>query len=275
VNYARVDTLTYLGNYLRRLPVSMARMMENALDWEHLPYVHNSSFAALECVESGKWGWRARALPAGQAQAWQLLELLLDSERCYWATSVIEGPAASVEIHTQATEIGPGEIEVDVRFYSSAELSEEESALYREVLQQQYARLYDEDERLMCGRQSALDDRRQRSASPTGSGDRVLVGMLEALSRDESHTVETLAGRFCLRFYDGAWVAHAAVCPHMLGPLDGSPVSAEGVIACPWHGYQFHVVTGHSVDGKCRGLAQAPKVQIEGNSLYVVVESTS
>ena len=42
VDHDRVEDLHYLGNYVRRLPVSMARMMENAHDWEHLPYVHAS-----------------------------------------------------------------------------------------------------------------------------------------------------------------------------------------------------------------------------------------
>ena len=47
VSYDRVADLHFLGNYVRRLPVNMARMMENAHDWEHLPYVHASSFASI------------------------------------------------------------------------------------------------------------------------------------------------------------------------------------------------------------------------------------
>ena len=33
--------LTHVGTYKRTLPVSLDRMYENALDWEHLPYVHS------------------------------------------------------------------------------------------------------------------------------------------------------------------------------------------------------------------------------------------
>ena len=36
----------HVGSYRRRLPVSLVRMYENALDWEHLPHLHESSFSA-------------------------------------------------------------------------------------------------------------------------------------------------------------------------------------------------------------------------------------
>ena len=268
IDYARLDTLQYLGNYVRRLPVNMARMMENALDWEHLPYVHGSSFAALERLQSGSWGWRARALPAGEGQAWQLLELLLDSERHYWATSVVEGPAANVEIHTQAIEAGPDEIEVDVRFYSSAPLAEEESALYLDVLQQQYALLYDEDEILMSGRQAALDARQERSQRDPVVAAEYRVD-LQAQSQDSPITVDTDHGKFCVRKHEEEWVAHGAVCPHLLGPLTESDVSPGGVITCPWHGYQFDARTGASVDGKCRALPTPPAVLLRDDTLIL------
>lgn len=35
----------YVGSYKRRMKVSIDRMYENALDWEHLPFPHNSSFS--------------------------------------------------------------------------------------------------------------------------------------------------------------------------------------------------------------------------------------
>ena len=36
--------LPHVGTYRRVLPVSLVRMYENTLDWEHLPHVHESSF---------------------------------------------------------------------------------------------------------------------------------------------------------------------------------------------------------------------------------------
>ena len=35
--------LDHVGSYRRRLPVSLDRMYENALDWQHLPHLHSSS----------------------------------------------------------------------------------------------------------------------------------------------------------------------------------------------------------------------------------------
>ena len=38
----------WVGSYQRRMPVSLDRMYENALDWAHLPFLHQSSFASIE-----------------------------------------------------------------------------------------------------------------------------------------------------------------------------------------------------------------------------------
>ena len=53
---SRVD---HVGTYQRVLPVSLARMFENALDWEHLPHLHGHSFSAIELVAADRNGWRA------------------------------------------------------------------------------------------------------------------------------------------------------------------------------------------------------------------------
>lgn len=271
IDYARTAHLQYLGNYVRRLPVSMARMMENALDWEHLAYVHASSFTEIERTDSGRWGWRARALPAGSSE-WQVLELLLDSDRHYWATSVIAGPAASIEIHTQASSQGEHGIEVDVRFYSSETVPDDQIGVYLEVLQQQYALLYDEDEQLMVARQAALDARAAGDVSfSSGMPLEVMVGAVAELSRGNPITVDTERGRYCVRWFQGRWQAHTAVCPHMLGPLDTSAIELDGTVQCPWHGYRFDITTGKNIDGKCRALAPAPQILERDENLFIVL----
>ena len=126
--------------------------MENAHDWEHLPFVHPSSFAAIAEVQSGGWGWRCKtALPNKAGE--QLIELLVDNARHYWATAVVAGPGQGTHIHTQAREHEDGGITVDVRFYlPQAPASGEQGAMILGYLQAQYATLYDEDEALMLGR---------------------------------------------------------------------------------------------------------------------------
>ena len=195
IDYQGIDTLIFIGCYQRRLPVSLARMMENAYDWEHLPHVHESSFQAIELVSQGDWGWQAIVtLPSHQQQH---LELLVDKSKNYWATTVLSGAAKGVEIHTQANHVADREVDISVNFYLPKSFAKVlmflniagralPFTLYKTVarklgitriargdttqtsilitLQAQYSVLYDEDELLMSGRQEALDRRRSAQA---------------------------------------------------------------------------------------------------------------
>ncbi|MEM9178890.1 MAG: Rieske (2Fe-2S) protein [Pseudomonadota bacterium] len=274
VDFDGISDLHYLGNYVRRLPVNMARMMENAYDWEHLPYVHASSFASIDLIASGPWGWRAKiGLPKASGGAFQLLDLLVAREQNYWVSTVYAGPGAGVQIHTQAREVSREEIEVDVRFYlPEAPADESVSAAALRYLTDQYATLYDEDTGLMSGRQEALDHKAQESSS-ADTGDKVFVGALPDLNPDAAHVVDTAAGRISVRHWQGQWIAHAATCPHLLGPLADGPVSDDGVITCPWHGYRFDIQSGANLDGKCRALMPAPDLIETEDGLYLRIES--
>jgi nitrite reductase/ring-hydroxylating ferredoxin subunit len=67
----------------------------------------------------------------------------------------------------------------------------------------------------------------------------------------------------------GTLRATAAICPHRGGPLHEGQV-ADGVVTCPWHGFQFSLR-----DGRCRtvpalGLAcYAPRV--EGDEVWLEI----
>lgn len=274
VDFDRVSDLHYLGNYLRKLPVNMTRMIENAYDWEHLPHVHASSFSSIDLIASGPWGWRAKiGVPQTGGATYQLLDLLVARDKNYWVSTVYSGPGAGIEIHTQASEISDGEIEVDVRFYlpeAPQDAQAAEAAL--QYLTQQYATLYDEDTDLMSGRQAALDRHAKMPEAPV-SAEVCLIGAVAELDRARAHVVESAAGRYCVRHWEGAWMAHAATCPHLLGPLNEGPVSGDGVIVCPWHGYRFDIRSGRNLDGKCRSLSIAPKVFEKDGRLYLRIES--
>ena len=75
-------------------------------------------------------------------------------------------------------------------------------------------------------------------------------------------------GRFRIIEAEGTLIAHAATCPHWLGPLDGSPVQND-VIRCPWHGYAFNIRTGLSCDGHRLRLEPAPQVSVENGWVYL------
>ena len=144
-----------VGTYHRPLAASLERMFENAVDWEHLPHLHASSFTSISCREDGPWGFRAEVglQPTGDVI---LLELLLDRDRGQWVSRTVEGPGAGTEIWTQATATGERSCTVDVEFHVPGvrpERAERIGAGYAEL----YARLYDEDESMMVGRQAYLD----------------------------------------------------------------------------------------------------------------------
>lgn len=246
----------------------MIRMMENALDWEHLPFVHSSSFGDIRCIAEGKWGWRAKVSQTALGEEDQIIELLLDSDQNYWATSVVSGPGQGIEIHTQASSLSDFDIAIDVRFYSATEVPQDLLGIYVDVLTQQYVLLYDEDVTLMSGRQAALNNR-ERWAGANSETSEILVGDVDMLERKGRYIVETSTGRFCVRKLNDTWIAHSAICSHLLGPLDDSMVNVDGSISCPWHGYRFNIETGENLDGKCRALDSAPRVKDVQGKLYL------
>jgi len=270
------DSLHYIGNYTRRLQTTLPRMMENALDWEHLPYVHPSSFSRADIIDSGSWGWRAKlGLPIG---GHQIVDLILDAARHYWVSTVVSGMGQGTEIHTQAMPVSDTELEVDVRFYLPfAPPNAEVSAQTLTYLQQQYATLYDEDQGLMSGRQQALADRQrwrgvQTMPSSPNTQLSMRVAALTELDVESTTTVELAGHRYALRHVDGEWVAHSAVCPHLLGPLQDATLDTDGTVACPWHGYRFDIRTGQNLDGKCGALKPAPQLQVLDGALWVSLE---
>jgi nitrite reductase (NADH) small subunit len=70
---------------------------------------------------------------------------------------------------------------------------------------------------------------------------------------------------------DGEYLAIDGVCPHQGGPL-GQGELCDGVLTCPWHGWQFDIRTGcHLLNSK---IVQ-PKlpVRVEGSTIYVDLDA--
>ena len=259
------NSLHLLGNYTRDILVSLNRMMENAYDWEHLPFVHPSSFASIELIDQGEWGWRCKTtLPPAAGGGEQVVELLVDKPKHYWATTVLSGTGEGVQIHTQATAKEDRQIKIDVRFYlPQAPETEEQASIILGYLQAQYTTLYDEDAALMSARQEALDTRKAGDATAPASAD---LGLEEELDRDISHPVSLTSGRFVVRHHEGRWIAHAAMCPHMLGPLKEASIGHDGTITCPWHAYRFSLSDSSEQQGRCGNLQTPPAIrEIDGH----------
>lgn len=233
----------HVGTYKRTLPVSLERMYENALDWEHLSHLHGSSFTAIDCVDSGAWGWRARVTSANGAES--LLELCLDRDCRRWITRNLEGPNLGAEIWTHVFVTAPRQMDIVIDFFVPDVPAQSREKVGR-AYAQAYELLYDEDVWMMSERQVQID-RRLHSIQPDQQLN-LSMPTQEALPLE----VELSGRRFMLARYAQQWVVYPAQCPHQLGPLAGD-VTAAGEVVCPWHGYRFNVISGECTHGgQCR-----------------------
>ncbi len=269
--FGATEGLVKIGHYRRAMPVTMARMMENALDWEHLPTLHASSFSSIDLIDSGPWGWQAEAaVPSGSAEApdrLQIIELLVDTQKHHWVTTILGGVAEGNQIHTQAVALGKDEIEVQVDFFvPDTGLTDEQSRQYGQVMSTIYAQLYDEDESMMARRQQEMQAWAAFRKSKDGREDALDLGPVEEVRAALPRIVPFNGGRFKLDWQDGAFVVFSVRCPHMLGPLDDEPVT-DGVVACPWHGYAFDVASGACRDHPGLKLETPPTAVVEDGRL--------
>ena len=249
--------LPHVGTYRRVLPVSLERLYENALDWEHLPHVHQSSFASIECEAFGPWGWRAATIsPRGQRL---VLELRLDRECRRWITRTLDGANTGSEVWTHAFAVAPRRTDIVVDFFVPG-IDETARDRVGTAFSDTYERLYDEDVAMMVERQRQLDVR----IEPERSGAAVCLGPIDDLVLPMR---TGLAGRaYIVARVDGELIAHVARCPHQLGPLNAA---VDGTVACPWHGYRFDVRSGACLTGQPCRLPPAPKVSVRDGRVWL------
>jgi nitrite reductase/ring-hydroxylating ferredoxin subunit len=251
----------HAGTYRRSLPVELARLYENALDWEHLPRVHPGSFRAIEILEHSANRWRARTESAEGRES--VIELALDRDSRRWVTTVLSGEGAGNEIWTHAFPMEPRRVDIVVDFFLPgvpAERRDAVGAAYARL----YARLYDEDVAMMVERARQLDQRIGESALEPRE---VILGPRATLELPQR---VSLGGReFVVVASDGALRAFPAVCPHQLGPLGAGRVEA-GVVTCPWHGDRFELATGVNLSGRLCRLHPLPQVGVSAAGTVTV-----
>ena len=248
-----------VATYRRRIPVSLERMIENALDWEHLPWLHASSFEKISLLSEDNDHWQCIARLTGTS-ADTLLELRLHEDRMGWATRTLEGAGAGTWIDSRVILHGEREIEVVVKFHVPGLALQEERDAVGALYLSLYKQLYDEDESMMVGRQQRLDEHRSGDVDPEG------LGSLEDLRAQLPMTLKTHRGRFRVVEVEGRFVVHAALCPHSLGPLEQAPCRGDQgrlEVRCPWHGYRFDLETGVSCDGRSLKLAKPPRLEVD------------
>ncbi len=257
----------HAGTYRRELPVSIERLYENAIDWEHLPHLHRSSFSRIECAEAGEWGFRARVWtqPYDERQSF-VIELQLDRELRRWITSTLDGPGAGTEIWTHAFPLAEWQTLVVVDFFVPG-LDAARRADVGRYYSNLYAQLYDEDVSMMSERQMQLDTSRSRTAEDAAP---MVLGSLVEVRAQLPITIESGGQRFRIVESGGDLIAYSTLCPHLLGPLGESEVRG-GIVECPWHGYRYDIRTRRCVSGANCGLVPAPQVVV-GADARVVLE---
>jgi nitrite reductase/ring-hydroxylating ferredoxin subunit len=245
--------------YRRVVLASLGRVWENVLDWEHLPWLHRSSFRSIALESASREGWRARVgLAGGPAEV--CIEVELDRARLRYRTRTALGPGAGTEIWTRLAPAGPSATRIEVEFLLPGRASaplEEAGAAYARL----YERLWDEDEAMMRRRAAVLEGRRARAAAPgpADAATRLPLGPAAVLRAGLPRIVEAFGERLRLIALGPEIVAHAAVCPHFGGPLEDAEAE-NGRVRCPWHGYVFELA-----DGRCaeRRLRLAPRARVE------------
>ncbi len=83
----------------------------------------------------------------------------------------------------------------------------------------------------------------------------------------KSIVVEVEGKRLALFRHQGEFFALDETCPHRGGPLHEGLIQ-EGVVACPWHLWQFDLRTGVSPVNPLSKVQTYP-TRIEGNDLLV------
>jgi phenylpropionate dioxygenase-like ring-hydroxylating dioxygenase large terminal subunit len=252
--------LVTAATYERTVGASLERVWENVLDWEHLPWLHARTFESIEKLEAGAAGWRVRLVGAGGGADSEVV-LAADREAGrYVVQTLAEGSGApGSEIWTSLVADGDDATQVRVEF-RVAPLDDDALAAVGRVYVGLYTTLWDEDEEMMRERAERL---RELTSPPPDSP--LDLGTGEELRARLPLDVVFEGRRFRVVAAGDGFSVHAAVCPHMLGPLFEADGEA-GVLECPWHGYRFDAEAGRSCDGRSLRLPRAPRVSLDAQS---------
>jgi nitrite reductase/ring-hydroxylating ferredoxin subunit len=248
--------LAVVAVYERTIGASLERIWENVLDWEHLPWLHRTSFVDVRLREAFADGWRAHvALPPAHAPQDAEVHVRLERPSLRYLTRTLEGVGAGTEILTRLEPVDERTTRIAVEFAVPGvdpAHAEAVGAAYVRI----YTQLWDEDEAMMLRRQRILDADagRNRRAGARAAGTPIRLGRAVDVRSRLPVLVEASGEQYRVVEVDGALYAHATVCPHRGGPLADAPLT-DGCVTCPWHGFRFDVRSGSNVNGRGCHLA--------------------
>ena len=94
------------------------------------------------------------------------------------------------------------------------------------------------------------------------------------LQAGEVRSVQAGSKSVALTYFNGQYGALDNACPHQGGPLGEGSIECEGDdcwLRCPWHGWDFHPLSGKSPGGFDDGVATYP-VEVRDDGVYVQVK---
>ncbi|MEN8161128.1 MAG: Rieske (2Fe-2S) protein [Myxococcota bacterium] len=243
------------------MAASLERVWENVYDWEHLPYLHDSSFCGIDLEEAGDWGWRARVKLPPAAQPTELtIELRADRVAGVYHTRTLAGPGTGSDIVTRLSVSDRHRTDVAVAFHIAGVPDAAREAIGAGYVRL-YTRLWDEDEAMMQQRQAFLDGRAPKPPAP-GPRPRLALGSATWLREAGARIVELAGDRFRVVLHEDRLVAHPLVCPHQGASLADATFEA-GAVVCPWHGYRFDCESGRGPAGQRCRMAVGARVEVD------------
>src|SRR5688572_21216405 len=106
---------TSVAVYERTVRASLERVWENVLDWEHLPWLHRTTFGSIRVLGASADGWRAQAsLRRGGAPF--VLDVALERARLRYRSRTVDGSGAGTDIVTDLEPAGDRATRIRVEF---------------------------------------------------------------------------------------------------------------------------------------------------------------
>jgi hypothetical protein len=151
------DELNVVATYHRTIHASLERIWENVLDWEHLPWLHRSAFAAAELVLQTPAMWQAWVtLTPREKERKALIEVRTDRPNLRYWSRTIAGQGAGNEVLTSLSPVDQRATDIVVEFRAPL-LPLGKAQTLGDAYLRLYKQLWDEDERMMQRRQVLLD----------------------------------------------------------------------------------------------------------------------
>jgi nitrite reductase/ring-hydroxylating ferredoxin subunit len=252
---------TRVAVYERSIRASVARIWENVLDWEHLPWLHRTSFSDVRMLDASRAGWRAWVASRSRGASGSLGDVRLHPPPLRYLTRTLDGEAAGTEIWTHLEPETERATRIRVEFDAPG-IAPELAAKVGDAYLRLYSRLWDEDEAMMMRRQAILDERGGRLPLEPRGGAGVPLGSLAELRNRLPLLVRVAGCELRLIELDGEIRAHPTVCPHRGGSL-GEATIDDGCLTCPWHGYRYDLRSGRCVNGHRFRLGPLPQVRFD------------